>query len=123
MTVLTSSSRDTLREAGIDAAVEDQVLRLARLALDNGVRGVVASPQEVALLRQNFSDKLTIVTPGVRPDWAAANDQQRTLTPGAAIRAGADYLVIGRPILAHDNPREAARMIADEIEAAESNPC
>lgn len=118
VTVLTSSSRDTLREVGIDAAVGDQVVRLARLALDNGVRGVVASPQEVALLRQNFSDKLTIVTPGVRPAWAAANDQQRTLTPGAAIRAGADYLVLGRPILAHENPLEAARMIAEEIEAA-----
>jgi orotidine-5'-phosphate decarboxylase len=116
VTVLTSSTRETLREIAIDAAVEDQVLRLARLAVENGVRGIVASPQEVTLLRQIFTDKLTIVTPGVRPAWAAANDQQRTMTPAAAIRAGADYLVIGRPILAHASPREAAQRIAEEIE-------
>lgn len=118
VTVLTSSNRETLQEVGINAPVEDQVLRLAGLALQNGVHGIVASPQEVTLLRQIFLDKLTIVTPGVRPAWAAANDQQRTLTPAAAIRAGANYLVIGRPILAHESPREAARLIAEEIEKA-----
>ena len=115
VSVLTSSSRETLREIAIDCAVEDQVLRLARLALGNGVRGIVASPQEVSLLRQLFQQKLTIVTPGVRPDWAAANDQQRTLTPRAAIDAGADFLVIGRPITAHTNPREAAEKIIAEL--------
>jgi orotidine-5'-phosphate decarboxylase len=118
VTVLTSSTRETLQEVGIGSAVEDQVLRLARLAVENGVRGIVASPQEVTLLRQIFLDRLTIVTPGVRPAWATANDQQRIMTPADAMRAGADFLVIGRPILAHENPLEAARMIAEEISGA-----
>lgn len=115
VTVLTSSTRETLREVAVDAAVEDQVLRLARLALENGVRGVVASPQEITLLRQLFNNQLAIVTPGIRPAWAAANDQQRTLTPREAVQAGADFLVIGRPITAHAHPREAAETILAEI--------
>ena len=115
VTVLTSSSRETLQEIGVHGAVEDEVLRLAKLGVENGIRGVVASPQEISLLRQIFGAGLTIVTPGVRPEWAAANDQQRTLTPAAAVAAGADYLVIGRPITAHANPAEAARRIAEEI--------
>jgi orotidine-5'-phosphate decarboxylase len=115
VTVLTSSNRETLRETGIDGAVEDQVLRLARLAAENGVTGVVASPLEVTLLRQVFGPGLTIVTPGVRPEWAAANDQQRTMTPKAAMQAGADYLVIGRPITGESNPREAAERILAEL--------
>jgi orotidine-5'-phosphate decarboxylase len=115
VTVLTSSSRETLQEVGVHGALEDEVLRLAKLGVENGIRGVVASPQEISLLRQIFGKGLTIVTPGVRPEWAAANDQQRTLTPAAAIAAGADYLVIGRPITAHANPAEAAQKIADEI--------
>jgi orotidine-5'-phosphate decarboxylase len=115
VTVLTSSNRDTLRQTGVDAAVEDQVLRLARLAVENGVTGIVASPLEVSLLRQVFGAGLTIVTPGVRPQWAEANDQQRTMTPRDAIRAGADYLVIGRPITGQPNPREAAERILAEI--------
>ena len=115
VTVLTSSSRETLQEVGVHGAVEDEVLRLAKLGVENGIRGVVASPQEISLLRQIFGTGLTIVTPGVRPEWAAANDQQRTLTPRAAVAAGADYLVIGRPITAHANPAEAAQKIAAEI--------
>ncbi len=115
VTVLTSSSRETLREAGVEAAVEDQVLRLARLAVENGVTGIVASPLEVSLLRQVFGAALTIVTPGVRPDWAAANDQQRTMTPKAAMQAGADYLVVGRPITGQADPREAAERILAEL--------
>jgi orotidine-5'-phosphate decarboxylase len=115
VTVLTSSSRETLREIGTDTPVEDQVLRLARLAVENGVTGIVASPLEVSLLRQVFGGGLTIVTPGVRPGWSEANDQQRTMTPKAAIEAGADFLVIGRPITAHPNPREAAERILAEL--------
>ena len=115
VTVLTSSNRETLREAGIDAPVEDQVLRLARLGVENGVSGIVASPLEVTLLRQVFGGGLTIVTPGVRPEWAAANDQQRTMTPKAAMLAGADSLVIGRPITGAANPREAAERILAEM--------
>jgi len=115
VTVLTSSSRETLQEVGVHGAVEDEVLRLAKLGVENGIRGVVASPQEISLLRQVFGPALTIVTPGVRPEWAAANDQQRTLTPRAAVAAGADYLVIGRPITAQPSPKDAAQKIADEI--------
>lgn len=115
VTVLTSSNRDTLREIGADWPVEDQVLRLARLAVENRVTGLVASPLEVSLLRQVFGGALTIVTPGVRPAWAEANDQQRTMTPKAAMDAGADYLVIGRPITGQPNPREAAERILAEL--------
>jgi len=115
VTVLTSSNRETMKQAGVDAAVEDQVLRLARLGTENGVTGVVASPLEVTLLRQVFGSGLTIVTPGVRPEWAAANDQQRTMTPKAAMLAGADYLVIGRPITGDKSPREAAERILTEL--------
>jgi orotidine-5'-phosphate decarboxylase len=115
VTVLTSSNRETLRETGVESEVEPQVLRLAQLALDNGVRGIVASPQELGALRGKFGGALTIVTPGVRPAWAAANDQKRIMTPADAVRAGADHLVIGRPITAHANPREAAERIAGEL--------
>jgi len=115
VTVLTSSNRETLKEVGADAPVEDQVLRLARLGVENGVTGLVASPLEVSLLRQVFGGGLTIVTPGVRPEWAEANDQQRTLTPRAAMQTGADYLVIGRPITAQPDPRAAAERILAEL--------
>jgi orotidine-5'-phosphate decarboxylase len=115
VSVLTSSNRETLREVGADGPVEDQVLRLARLGVENGVTGIVASPLEVSLLRQIFGAGLTIVTPGVRPEWAEANDQQRTMTPKAAIQAGADFLVIGRPITGQANPREAAERILAEL--------
>lgn len=117
VSVLTSSNRETLREVAVESEVAEQVLRLARLGVENGLRGVVASPQEIGLLRQWFtSGQLTIVTPGVRPAWAEANDQQRTMTPREAILAGADYLVIGRPITAHKNPLEAVNKIIGEIQ-------
>jgi orotidine-5'-phosphate decarboxylase len=115
VTVLTSSNRETLREVAVESEVPDQVLRLAKLGVENGLRGVVASPLEITMLRQALGDRLTIVTPGVRPAWAEANDQQRTMTPGEAVRSGADYLVIGRPITAHSDPAEAAKKIIDEI--------
>jgi orotidine-5'-phosphate decarboxylase len=117
VTVLTSSSGDTLRETGIDCAIEDQVVRLARLAIENGIHGLVASPQEVTLLRQLFGNDPTLVTPGIRPAWSQANDQQRTMTPALALRSGAHYVVVGRPITAHEKPVEAARRIIQEIEA------
>lgn len=115
VTVLTSSSQETLREVAIESTVEDQVMRLARIAHESGLGGVVASPQELPMLRREFGGGLKIVTPGVRPTWAAANDQQRIMTPREAVAAGADYLVIGRPILAHANPRKAALKILEEI--------
>ena len=119
VTVLTSMDDSALRETGVADNSRLQVMRLARLGLENGLRGVVASPLETAPLRQQFGADLKIVTPGVRPAWLpmGQDDQKRVMTPGQAVRAGADYLVIGRPISAAQNPGEAARRIRDEIAA------
>jgi orotidine-5'-phosphate decarboxylase len=115
VTVLTSSDDATLREIGIGATVGEQVARLAALGEAAGIRGLIASPHEVSALRQQLGRALTIITPGVRPTWAAADDQKRFTTPAEALRKGADYLVIGRPITAQPDPREAARKIISEI--------
>ncbi len=115
VTVLTSSTEATLREIGISDTVDDQVLRLARLGVENGIDGVVASPHEIKPLREKFGDKIKIVVPGIRPTWAETGDQKRTMTPREAIEAGADYLVIGRPITAHKNPGEALEKILPEL--------
>ncbi len=118
VTVLTSSSAETLRSCGADPDVEAQVLRLATLGLQSGVGGLVASAQEIAALRVHFGAGPVLVIPGVRPAWAGADDQQRILTPAEAVRLGADYLVIGRPITSHPDPREAVSRIAEEIASA-----
>jgi orotidine-5'-phosphate decarboxylase len=116
VTVLTSSNAETLRETGIPDTVNDQVLRLARLGVSAGIDGLVASPHEARALRTEFGDKIKIVTPGVRPSWSEPGDQKRFMTPREAIEAGADYLVIGRPITAHPKPREAVTRILSELE-------
>jgi len=115
VTVLTSSTGETLREIGIDVPVEEQVVRLARLAHKAGVDGVVASPREVPLIREACGADFLIVTPGVRPAFAAADDQKRIMTPREAIVSGADYLVIGRPISAASDPVRAAELIVEEM--------
>lgn len=115
VTVLTSSTGETLREIGIDVPVEEQVVRLARLAHKAGVDGVVASPREVPLIREACGEDFLIVTPGVRPAFAAADDQKRIMTPREAIQSGADYLVIGRPISAAPDPVRAAELIVEEM--------
>jgi orotidine-5'-phosphate decarboxylase len=117
VTVLTSSTEETLREIGIGSGVADQVLRLAKLGADAGIDGVVASPHEIKPLRREFGHKIKIVVPGIRPSWSASGDQKRTMTPREALDAGADYLVIGRPITAHQDPREAVARILDELTA------
>ena len=116
VTVLTSANAETLRETGINDQVPNQVLRLAKLGAANGVRAIVASPQEISGLRSELGDQIKIVTPGVRPGWSEAGDQKRTMTPRDAIAAGANYLVIGRPITAHPSPREAITKILAELE-------
>ena len=116
VTVLTSSTDETLRETGIPAAIDNQVLRLARLGVSAGIDGLVASPHEARALRTEFGDQIKIVTPGVRPSWSEPGDQKRFMTPREAIAAGADYLVIGRPITAHPKPREAVTRILSELE-------
>lgn len=118
VTILTSSNEETLRGVGIDRPVEVMVPKLAKLAKDAGMDGVVASPKEVGLIREACGDDFAIVTPGVRPTFASQDDQKRVTTPGDAISAGANYLVVGRPISAADNPAEAAKMILEEIQEA-----
>jgi len=118
VTILTSSTEETLRGVGIDRPVEVMVPKLAKLAKDAGMDGVVASPKEVTLIREACGEEFLIVTPGVRPTFAAQDDQKRVTTPGEAIRSGADYLVIGRPISAAADPAEAAKLILDEMQDA-----
>ena len=115
VTVLTSATEETLREIGIQREVNDQVLRLAKLGIEAGIDGIVASPHEIKTLRREFGDKIKIVVPGIRPSWSEPGDQRRTMTPREALEAGADYLVIGRPITVHPNPQEAVAKILDEL--------
>jgi len=117
VTILTSSTETTLREIGIDHSVPEMVVRLAKLAQKAGLDGVVASPQEVGLIREACGRDFLIVTPGVRPAFAAADDQKRIMTPAEAVRAGADFLVIGRPIAAASDPVAAVEAIVAEIVA------
>ena len=116
ITVLTSFDDTTWSGIGGQLPIADQVRRLALLAKDAGVDGVVASPLEAKLIREACGDDFLIVTPGIRPAFAAANDQKRIATPSSALRDGASRLVIGRPITKADNPREAVRMILEEME-------
>lgn len=115
VTILTSSTVETLRQVGIEHSVQDMVVRLAWLAKQAGMDGVVASPLEIGLIREACGPDFLIVTPGVRPSFAALDDQKRIMTPAEAVRAAADYLVIGRPIAKAADPAAAAEMIVDEI--------
>ncbi len=118
VTVLTSLETPELAELGIEGTAEEVVVRWARMAQAAGLDGVVASAREVAALRSACGPRFLIVTPGIRPASPAADDQQRTATPGAAIEAGADYLVVGRPITTAPDPASAADAIVQEIERA-----
>jgi orotidine-5'-phosphate decarboxylase len=118
VTVLTSLDDGDLAAVGQQGPAAEQVLRLARLSESCGLDGVVCSPHEVAVLRSALGERFALVVPGVRPDWAGADDQKRIMTPGEAVAAGADHLVIGRPITRSDDPVGAARRIAEEISTA-----
>jgi len=120
VTVLTSLDDADLQAVGQDAPAEAQVIRLAKLTEASGVDGAVCSPREVAPLRDAIGPDFVLVVPGVRPDWARVNDQKRVMTPAEAISAGANHLVIGRPITRAEDPVGAARRIAEEISAASS---
>jgi orotidine-5'-phosphate decarboxylase len=115
VSVLTSATSETLAEIGVTEDINSQVFRLAKLGMAQGIDGLVASPQEIKMLRMKFGDKLKIVTPGVRPRGSDPADQKRVMTPRQALDAGADYLVIGRPIVAHPDPRQAVEAILAEL--------
>ena len=115
VTVLTSMEDLDLLQIGINESPMEQVLRLAHLTQRAGLDGVVCSPQEVEILRNACGEDFKLVTPGIRPIGADFGDQRRVMTPTAAIRAGSDYLVIGRPITKADNPAEVLRSINASI--------
>ncbi len=115
VTVLTSLAQSDLQEIGISMPLLQLVERLADEAIDCGLDGVVCSAQEVRALRARLGDAVLLVTPGIRPEWAANDDQQRTVTPCQAIDDGASYLVIGRPITRHEDPAEALRLINESL--------
>ncbi|OGD13707.1 MAG: orotidine 5'-phosphate decarboxylase [Candidatus Aminicenantes bacterium RBG_16_66_30] len=115
VTILTSLKGADLEEVGQGSDVASQVLRLAGLAKAAGMDGVVCSPQEIEVLRKEYGRELAIVTPGIRPVWAAAQDQKRIMTPAEAVAKGADYLVIGRPITGAPSPNEAFLRVVEEL--------
>lgn len=118
VTVLTSSSAEDLRAVGIERPVDEMVARLAVLAKKSGLSGVVASAHEVGLIRAACGEDFIVVTPGVRPASATLDDQQRVVTPAGAITAGANYIVVGRPISNAKDPVASARAIVAEMEGA-----
>ncbi len=116
VTVLTSMDELSLRkELKITRSLQREVCHLARLAQRAGMHGVVASPQEIKMLRRAIRGEFVILTPGVRPAWAGKDDQKRTMTPGEAVSAGADYIVVGRPVLRASDRKAAVEKILEEI--------
>ena len=111
VTVLTSMDESDLHEVSVNKAPEAQVIHLAQMATGAGLKGLVCSPKEIAPLREVLPPEVQLVTPGIRPVGSEAGDQKRVMSPAEAIEAGADWLVIGRPIYAADNPRKAAEDI------------
>ena len=115
VTVLTSMDKGNLSAIGVDSPVEEQVIKLATLASESGIGGVVCSPLELEILRPALPPETKLVTPGIRPSGSDHGDQKRIMTPSQAHRAGADYLVIGRPILAAPEPSDALAKIIGEM--------
>lgn len=115
VTVLTSLEESDLLQIGFGGNAVENAVRLARLAQGAGLRGVVASPLEIAAIREACGEGFVIVTPGIRPEGSEAGDQRRTMTPRRAVAAGADYIVVGRPITGAAHPRAAAQRIVDSL--------
>ena len=123
VTVLTSLKDKQLKDIGIPADTKSQVLNLAGLAHQSGIEGIICSPHEIETITKTYKKDLVVVAPGIRPKWAAAQDQKRILTPAQAVQKGADYLVIGRPITQASSPHDAFLKIVDEIKNLESCNC
>ena len=117
ITVLTSINQEEWQDLGFSAQMRSQAVRFAKLAQKAGLDGVVASPQEAKSIREACGEDFLIVTPGIRPAGSAVNDQSRIATPAQALKNGASYLVIGRPIIAAENPKQAALSIIEEIKS------
>ena len=117
VTVLTSMDQSSIGEIGIEKKIEEEVVSLARLGKESGLDGVIASPNETGLIRKNLGKDFIIVTPGIRPAGAEKGDQKRVMTPKAAVTAGADYIVVGRPIIETKDPLGAAKKIIKEMES------
>jgi orotidine-5'-phosphate decarboxylase len=116
VTILTSFTDEQLRsEVGLDETSAQAVPRLAKQAIEAGAHGIVCSPQEIQLVRDAVGPEPIVVTPGIRPAWSTKDDQARIMTPGDAAKAGASMIVVGRPILKHENPSEAVRLIKEEL--------
>ena len=115
VTVLTSLEDKDMADIGLKSSVADQAIRLAQLAQDCGLDGVVCSPHELSVIREVCGANFKLVVPGIRPDWAVKGDQKRIITPRQALDFGADYLVIGRPITEDEDPVRAAKRIGKEL--------
>ncbi|MBN1566992.1 MAG: orotidine-5'-phosphate decarboxylase [Acidobacteria bacterium] len=122
VTALTSLSPEDVRTLGIGGSIEDWVEKLALMAYGSGIRGIVASTKELPMLHRKFQGEMKLVIPGIRPAGSAQQDQARTATPGEAIRSGADFIVVGRPILQAHDPASAADAIVADIRQALSKP-
>ncbi len=118
VTVLTSLDQNDLADIGVARSPADQVAAMGKFAIDCGANGIVCSPKEVAQMRKLLGENAALVTPGVRPLWAAVGDQKRVATPKDAVRDGATHLVVGRPILANEDPAKAASLIRAEMSEA-----
>ena len=115
VSILTSFNENDLRDIGIETTLEDTVRNLGKMAMECQLDGLVCSAQETSILRQTLGPQSLLVTPGIRPSWAASNDQKRIVTPENAMDDGASYLVIGRPITTHANPIEALELINQSL--------
>ncbi len=115
ITVLTSLNQESFKRMGLERSVDEIVIRLSQLALETGLDGVVASPREIRAIREACGEGFIIVTPGIRPSWASADDQRRFATPREAIEAGADYIVIGRPITGSKAPLLSLERVLSEL--------
>jgi len=121
VTILTSMGVEDLGLIGMRGTTKDTVLRLATLGKESGLDGIISSAQEIKVVREYFGKDFKILTPGIRPKGNELNDQKRVTTPEEAVKAGADFLVVGRPITAATSPKEAIEKILKEIEEAEKN--